>query len=113
MRITSITTALHVMCATIPALFTGQSLAEATSRVSAHLAELTKETKYRDAAILSAKFMQAHMITASDLVIDSVTASASGNCNRDETLHSVYAGWVFEGFSVLADVTSDSSWRNA
>jgi len=78
-------------------------------RLSAYLAEITGVSKYKNAAILSAKWIEAHNI-ANNIVLDTVNAH---NCSTSP------ASWIFtynsgkyiEGLGVLAKVTGDSHWK--
>ena len=79
--------------------------------LSAHLAELTSEQKYRDAAVLSAQFMQAQILSE-DIVLDGITLNVTGICPVDRDRETRNSGMVIEGFSVLADVAGDSAWRD-
>lgn len=78
--------------------------------LSAYLAEITKDSKYKDASALSAKWIEAHNIAPNKILLDSQSAS---DCSRSP------ASWIFtyntgkfvEGLSVLYDVTADDSWN--
>ena len=95
----------------IPLLIRALPLIHILPRLSAHLAEITTNQKYRDAAILSAKFIQAQMIDDSDLVYDIFTLNTTGFCARGNQFLTSDSGSLIEGFTILADVTGDSSWR--
>ncbi|KAJ7663952.1 endo-1,6-alpha-mannosidase [Mycena polygramma] len=79
------------------------------SRVSAFLAEYTKDAKYTTAAILSANWIKAHNINANDLVLDTVNAF---DCSTSPAtwLFTYNSGKYIEGLSVLAAVTGDAQW---
>jgi len=78
--------------------------------LSAYLAEITKDPKYKDASVLSAKWIEAHNIAPNKILLDSESAA---DCSRSP------ASWIFtyntgkfvEGLSVLYDVTADNSWN--
>lgn len=67
--------------------------------------------KYRDAAILSAQFMQVQMLI-DDIVMQVITLNATGPCQVDGTRLTAWSGMLIEGFSILADVSGDSAWRD-
>ncbi|RDB23898.1 hypothetical protein Hypma_008896 [Hypsizygus marmoreus] len=77
--------------------------------VSAFLAEITKDARYKNAAILSANWVKAHNLNG-NIVLDSVNAH---DCSRSPStwLFTYNSGKYIEGLSVLADVTGDSQWR--
>jgi hypothetical protein len=75
--------------------------------LSAHLAEITQNQTYTDAAILAATFLGNHL-TNDLLVHNSINLS---NCDVDNTTFwSSYTGAAIEGLSVLANVTHDDHW---
>ncbi|PFH53228.1 hypothetical protein AMATHDRAFT_137824 [Amanita thiersii Skay4041] len=77
---------------------------------SAYLAEITGDSKYRDAAILSAQWIKNHNINPNNIVLDTVNGH---DCSRSPStwLFTYNSGKYIEGLSVLADVTGDNSWR--
>jgi hypothetical protein len=77
--------------------------------LSAHLAEITRNQTYTDAAILAATFLEDHLLTSDSLVPDNIDLS---NCVVNDTLWTSYTGSAIEGLSVLADVTNDDRWRD-
>ena len=78
-------------------------------RLSAYLAEATKETKYKNAAIRSAKWIKAHMISPNNVVLDSLNGAS---CARSASswIFTYNSGKVIEGLSVLHDITKDAQW---
>jgi hypothetical protein len=76
--------------------------------LSAHLAELTQNATYTAAALLAAGFIRTQLLASSSLVATSLDA---GSCTVQGPYWSSYTGAAIEGFSVLADVTSDAQWR--
>ncbi|KAF9525923.1 endo-1,6-alpha-mannosidase [Crepidotus variabilis] len=78
--------------------------------LSAYLAELTGDAKYKDAAILSATWIQNHNI-ANNLILDSVNAQT---CNKSPAsfTFTYNSGKYIEGLSVLSSITGDSKWTN-
>lgn len=79
------------------------------NRISAFLAEITGDSKYTNAALLSAKWIEAHNINADHIVLDTVNGH---DCTRSPAtwLFTYNSGKYVEGLSVLADVTRDSHW---
>jgi hypothetical protein len=77
--------------------------------LSAHLAEITRNQTYTDAAILAATFLKDHLLTPESLIPDSIDLI---NCVVDDTLWTSYTGAAIEGLSVLADVTNNDQWRD-
>jgi hypothetical protein len=76
--------------------------------LSAHLAEVTQNQTYTDAAILAATFLENHLANDLLLIQNSINLS---NCDVDDTTFwSSYTGAAIEGLSVLADVTKDGHW---
>jgi hypothetical protein len=73
------------------------------------LAEITKDAKYKNAAILSANWIKAHNMNG-NIVLDSVNGH---DCSRSPStwLFTYNSGKFIEGLSVLADVTGDAQWR--
>ncbi|KIM38391.1 hypothetical protein M413DRAFT_447860 [Hebeloma cylindrosporum] len=78
--------------------------------LSAYLAEITKDSKYKDASVLSAKWIKAHNIAPNKILLDT---QSGADCSRSP------ASWIFtyntgkfvEGLSVLYDLTADNSWN--
>ncbi|KAG6918174.1 hypothetical protein DXG01_016159 [Tephrocybe rancida] len=77
--------------------------------VSATLAEITKDSKYTNAAIASANWIKAHNLN-NNIVLDSVNGH---DCSRSPStwLFTYNSGKFVEGLSILADVTGDSQWK--
>jgi hypothetical protein len=78
--------------------------------LSAHLAELTHNQTYTNAAILAATFINNHLLDSSSLVAWSTLDSKS--CSKSDGPWSYFNGATIEGLSILADVTKDDSWHN-
>jgi len=78
---------------------------------SALLAEITGDSKYTNAAIASAQWIQNHNINADHIVLDTVNGH---DCSRSPStwLFTYNSGKFIEGLSVLADVTNNSQWRS-
>ncbi|KAF9526516.1 endo-1,6-alpha-mannosidase [Crepidotus variabilis] len=78
--------------------------------LSAYLAEITGDAKYKNAAILSATWIQNHNI-ANNIVLDSVNAH---DCSKSATsfTFTYNSGKYIEGLSVLSTITGDSKWTN-
>ncbi|PPR05323.1 hypothetical protein CVT24_008042 [Panaeolus cyanescens] len=78
--------------------------------LSAYLAEVTKQSKYTDAAILSAKWIILHNLNDKNIVLDTVSGS---NCQRSPSnwIFTYNSGKFIEGLSVLTDVTGDKQWE--
>jgi len=78
--------------------------------LSAFLAEITRDEKYKNAAILSADWIKAHNVK-NNVVLDTVYAH---DCSRSPSswIFTYNSGKFIEGLSVLADVTGDFQWRN-
>ena len=49
---------------------------------------------------------------ANDIVMDTIVLNATGTCHVVSYPITSNSGTVIEGFSVLANVTGDSAWRN-
>jgi hypothetical protein len=73
------------------------------------LAELTKNQTYTDAAVLSAQFIQNHLVLPSGLLADNINI---GTCVVDHTTWTIDSAFALHGWSVLADVTGDMKWRD-
>ncbi|KAF8159936.1 endo-1,6-alpha-mannosidase [Crassisporium funariophilum] len=78
--------------------------------ISAFLAEITKDSKYTNAAILSANWIKSHNINANNVVLDTVNGH---DCSRspDTWLFTYNSGKYIEGLSVLSTVTGNSQWN--
>lgn len=78
--------------------------------MSAFLAEITKDEKYMNAAVLSAGWIKAHNVK-NNVVLDTVSAH---DCSRSPSswIFTYNSGKFIEGLSVLADVTGNSEWRD-
>ncbi|KAF8799206.1 endo-1,6-alpha-mannosidase [Phlegmacium glaucopus] len=87
-----------------------QAVNSITTGISAFLAESTGHSKYKDAALLSAKWIESHNINADNIVLDTVN---SHDCTRSPAtwLLTYNSGKYVEGLSVLSDITGDSHWR--
>ncbi|KAF9564880.1 hypothetical protein CPC08DRAFT_218746 [Agrocybe pediades] len=78
--------------------------------LSAYLAEATGDSKYTNAAILSATWMKNHNLNSNFIALDT---ESGADCSRSP------ASWIFtynsgkfiEGLSVLFDVTKDAQWN--
>ena len=79
--------------------------------LSAYLAEITKDSKYTNAALLSAQWIKAHNINSNNIVLDTVNGH---DCSRSAAnwLFTYNSGKYVEGLSVLATVTGDSQWTS-
>ncbi|KDR70931.1 hypothetical protein GALMADRAFT_1346548 [Galerina marginata CBS 339.88] len=86
-----------------------QSLNSITNGLSAYLAELTGDLKYKDAAIIGAAWIKNHNIDSENIVLNSESAA---DCTRSPAswIYSYNAGKFIEGLSVLTDVTKDDAW---
>jgi len=78
--------------------------------ISAFLAEITGDSKYTQAALLSAKWIESHNINANHIVLDTVNAH---DCIRSPAneLFTYNSGKYVEGLSVLSDITHDPHWK--
>ncbi|KAK0203181.1 endo-1,6-alpha-mannosidase [Desarmillaria ectypa] len=79
--------------------------------LSAFLADITGDSKYTNAAIQSAKWIQALQINGDGILLDSLNAH---DCSRSPAtwLFTYNSGKFIEGLSVLANVTNDDTWSN-
>lgn len=78
--------------------------------LSAYLAEVTGESKYKDAAILSANWIVAHRYDhTNNIVTDSIDAAGCSKSAASWTF-TYNSGKFIEGLSVLAAVTGDPQW---
>lgn len=80
---------------------------EQALRLSAHLLEATKESKYRDAAELSATFIKSQLYNGT-IIIDTITLA---NCAVSELPVTYNPGFFIEGLSVYANVTGSTEWK--
>ncbi|KAJ8094892.1 hypothetical protein PM082_010107 [Marasmius tenuissimus] len=82
-----------------------------TTSLSAYLAEITKDSKYTNAALLSAQWIKAHNINSNNIVLDTVNGH---DCSRSPAnwLFTYNSGKYVEGLSVLATVTGDAQWTS-
>jgi hypothetical protein len=78
--------------------------------LSAFLAEATGDSKYTNAAILSAQWIQSLQINSQGIVLDTVSGH---DCSRSPSnwLFTYNSGKFIEGLSVLAHVTGNASWN--
>jgi len=78
--------------------------------LSAFLNEATGDSKYTDAAILSANWIKNLNLNSDDIVLDTVNGH---DCTRSSStwLFTYNSGKYIEGLSVLAAVTGDSQWN--
>jgi hypothetical protein len=89
------------------------------TRLSSFLAEVgakssNSNSAYLDAALLSSQFILDHMINENNLVYDYMYINGASVCTSTASSMWAYgSGALFEGFSVLADVSGDSKWRDA
>ncbi|KAG7448744.1 endo-1,6-alpha-mannosidase [Guyanagaster necrorhizus] len=79
--------------------------------LSAFLADITGDSKYTDAAIQSAQWIQALQINDDGILLDSLNGN---NCSRSPAtwLFTYNSGKFIEGLSVLANVTSNDTWND-
>jgi len=79
--------------------------------LSAFLAEITGDAKYKNAAIAAATWMKSLQISSANLVLDTVNAH---DCTRSPStwLFTYNSGKYIEGLSVLSAVTGDASWNS-
>ncbi|PBK98862.1 endo-1,6-alpha-mannosidase [Armillaria gallica] len=79
--------------------------------LSAFLADITGDPKYTNAAIQSARWMQALQINSNGILLDSINGH---DCSRSPAtwLFTYNSGKFIEGLSVLANVTNDDTWSN-
>ncbi|KAK0444713.1 endo-1,6-alpha-mannosidase [Armillaria borealis] len=79
--------------------------------LSAFLADTTGDSKYTNAAIQSARWMQALQINSNGIILDSLSGH---DCSRSPAtwLFTYNSGKFIEGLSVLANVTNDDTWSN-
>ena len=71
---------------------------------------MTKDSKYTNAAILSANWMKAHNINSKNIVLDSESGS---DCTRSPSnyIFTYNSGKLIEGLAILASVTGDNQWN--
>jgi hypothetical protein len=79
------------------------------NRLSSHLAELTNNHTYTDAAILAAQFIENHLYGPDHLVRKGLNLT---NCYVDSSTWSTDSATAFHGWSVLADIAHDNHWRD-
>ncbi|KAG8694330.1 hypothetical protein FRC09_009911 [Ceratobasidium sp. 395] len=80
--------------------------------LSAYLAEATGDSKYTQAAILSANWIKNHRYNANTrIVLDSLNA-ADCSVSADDFTFTYNSGKFIEGLAVLKDVTKDAQWTN-
>lgn len=79
--------------------------------LSAYLAEISGDSTYTNAAIVSASWIENLNINSEGLVLDTVNAH---DCTRSPStwLFTYNSGKYIEGLSVLADVTGNPAWNN-
>jgi hypothetical protein len=82
-------------------------------RLSAHLAELTKNQTYQSAALLAAQFEQSQLLVpASNLVGSGIKLGANDNCGKlSNGPTSEWNAPLMEAYAILADITKDDGWR--
>jgi hypothetical protein len=82
-------------------------------RLSAHLAELTKNQTYKSAALLAAQFEQTQLLVpASNLVGSGIVLGATDNCGKlSNGPTSEWNAPLMEAYAILADITNDDGWR--
>lgn len=78
--------------------------------LSAHLAEITGNSTYTNAAIASANWIKNLNLGTNNIVLDTVNANT---CARSPSnwLFTYNSGKYVEGLSILAAVTGDNQWR--
>ncbi|TFK39567.1 glycosyl hydrolase family 76-domain-containing protein [Crucibulum laeve] len=76
------------------------------------LAEIIRDAKYKNAAILSAQWIKAHNINSNKIILDSVN---SHDCSRSPStwIFTYNSGKYIEGLSVVSDITGDAQWRGS
>ncbi|KAK0207696.1 endo-1,6-alpha-mannosidase [Armillaria fumosa] len=79
--------------------------------LSAFLADITGDSKYTNAAIQSARWMQTLQINSNGILLDSLN---DHDCSRSPStwLFTYNSGKFIEGLSVLANVTNDNTWSS-
>ncbi|KAJ3823561.1 endo-1,6-alpha-mannosidase [Lentinula raphanica] len=88
-----------------------QGINSITTGLSAFLAETTSNATYKNAAILSAQWIQNLQISDSGIVLDGVNAV---DCTRTPAswLFTYNSGKYLEGLSVLKDITGAANWKS-
>jgi hypothetical protein len=81
-----------------------------TRSVAAHLAELTSNQTYLDAALLSATFVRNFLLTPSNLIVGEFDIRTCHATTAALSTNNI--GVAAHGWSVLADVTKDNQWRD-
>lgn len=78
--------------------------------LSAYLAEIKGDVKYKNAAIASATWIKTQTLGSNNIVLDSVSGA---NCARSPNtwIFTYNSGKFIEGLSVLADITKDDQWK--
>ncbi|KAK0488498.1 endo-1,6-alpha-mannosidase [Armillaria novae-zelandiae] len=79
--------------------------------LSAFLADITGDSKYTNAAIQSARWMQTLQINSNGILLDSLN---DHDCSRSPStwLFTYNSGKFIEGLSILANVTNDNTWSS-
>ena len=82
-----------------------------SNSLSAYLAEVTGDSSYTTAALLSANWIKNVNINSNDIVLDGLSGAT---CSRSPSnwLFTYNSGKYIEGLSILASITKDSSWTN-
>ncbi|KAJ3760171.1 endo-1,6-alpha-mannosidase [Lentinula raphanica] len=88
-----------------------QGINSITTGLSAFLAETTSNATYKNAAILSAQWIENLQISDSGIVLDGVNAV---DCTRTPAswLFTYNSGKYLEGLSVLKDITGATNWKS-
>jgi len=78
--------------------------------LSAYLAEATGDSKYTNAAMLSATWMRNHNLNSNNIALDT---ESGADCSRSPStwIFTYNSGKFIEGLSVLFDVTKDPQWN--
>ncbi|PPQ72766.1 hypothetical protein CVT26_003148 [Gymnopilus dilepis] len=86
------------------------SINSITTGLSSYLAQTTQDSKYTNAAILSATWIKAHNINSNNIVLDT---ESGADCSRSPAswLFTYNSGKFIEGLSVLTTVTNDDQWN--
>ncbi|KAL1702215.1 glycoside hydrolase family 76 protein [Schizophyllum commune] len=79
--------------------------------LSAYLAEATGDSKYTNAAILSANWIKTLNMRDDYIALDGIGAGDCGRSSKD-WLFTYNTGKFLEGLNVLADVTGDGQWKS-
>lgn len=78
------------------------------SRLSAHLLELTLESRYASVAELTAQFIRSHLFNGT-IVLDMIDLPT---CRGFDTTLTYDSGFAIEGLGVYASVTKDPMWSS-